>query len=52
MTLHPLAFVLCLLIWPFWFMSYLDSLEAEEEGTPPQYLGPPDDGPARESSDV
>ena len=48
---HPVGFVLLILIWPYWFMSYLDSLEAEDEETPPQYLGPTDDDPARGRDD-
>jgi hypothetical protein len=49
MSNHPIAFVLQLLIWPVWFMSYLDSLDAEEEKT--DYLGPPDDNPPRRQGD-
>lgn len=49
MTLHPVAFVLLLLIWPVWFMSYLDSLDAEDQKT--DYLGPPDDDPPRGRDD-
>lgn len=41
---HPLLFVLHLLVWPFWFMTYLDWLEAQEESESTPYLGPTDDG--------
>jgi hypothetical protein len=40
---HPLLIVLHVIVWPLWFMAYLDSIEAEEENTPTQYLGPSDD---------
>jgi hypothetical protein len=49
---HPVGIVLHLLIWPLWFMSYLDSLDAEDEETPPQYLGPTDDNPPRGRDDL
>jgi hypothetical protein len=29
-TFHPLLIVLHVLVWPFWFMAYLDWIDAEE----------------------
>ena len=42
-TFHPVLIVLHVVVWPLWFMAYLDSIETEEENEPPQYLGPTDD---------
>ena len=39
---HPLLIVLHVLIWPFWFMAYLDSIEVEEENKV-EYHGPTKD---------
>lgn len=36
---RPLLMVIHVLIWPFWFMAYLDSMEVEEENKP-EYHGP------------
>ena len=45
-TFHPLLIVLHVVAWPFWFMTYLDWIDAEEENASTRYVGPIDDGEA------
>lgn len=39
---HPLFIALHVIVWPLWFMAYLDSVKADEENRT-QYYGPSDD---------
>lgn len=40
---HPLLLALHIVVWPLWFIAYLDSIDAEEENRPTQYYGPTED---------
>lgn len=45
-SFHPFLIVLHVVAWPFWFMAYLDWIDAEEGNTPTRYLGPTDNDKA------
>ena len=40
---HPLLIALHVLVWPLWFLTYLDSIDEEEQDTSAPYLGPKED---------